>query len=188
MDFQGARASISVKNLAIECIVSEFYAPLYRFAVALADNQTEAADLTQETFLTLCKQAGQIREPEKIKLWLFTTLRRTFLKNLRTRRVRREVELEPRHQAESIIEPMAPRSVDVGAILNALSGLEADYRTILELFYIADCSYKEIAATLQIPMGTVMSRLWRGKEQLRDALTPKRSSAKYRDKVAAVEW
>ena len=166
-----------MKNLAIEQIVSELYGPLYRFAFALVDNQTEAADLTQETFLILCKRHQHIREPEKIKPWLFTTLRRTFLKTLRARRVCREVELEPRHHAEFAIQPMAPRSVDAEAILSALAGLEEEFRVILELFYIADLSYKEMANTLHIPIGTVMSRLSRGREHLRKALIEKTNAS-----------
>ena len=80
-----------VKNrLVIERVVFEFYAPLYRFALALANSETEAADLTQETFLILCKRRGQVREPDKIKSWLFTTLRRTFLQTLRRRHSRPE--------------------------------------------------------------------------------------------------
>jgi RNA polymerase sigma-70 factor, ECF subfamily len=161
-----------VKNrLVIEHVVSEFYMPLYRFALALAGSERDAADLTQETFLILCKHKDQVREPDKIKSWLFTTLRRTFLKTLQARRSRPEVELEPKHQALSTVEPTAPRSVDAAAILNALCGLKEDYRVVLELFYLGDLSYQEIATALRIPVGTVMSRLARGKEQLRGVVT-----------------
>jgi RNA polymerase sigma-70 factor, ECF subfamily len=159
-----------VKNLVIENAVAEFYAPLYRFALALVNNQAEAADLTQETFLILCKQRRQLRKPEKIKSWLFTTLRGTFLKAVRLKRVCREIELPPQHQVGAAGPPIAFRSVEAKAILNALGGLGEEFRVTLELFYIAELSYKEIANKLQIPIGTVMSRLSRGKEHLRDVL------------------
>jgi RNA polymerase sigma-70 factor, ECF subfamily len=139
--------------------------------LALAGSERDAADLTQETFLILCKHKGQVREPDKIKSWLFTTLRRTFLKTLQARHSRLEVELKPKQQALSTVDPTAPRSVDAGTILSALCGLKEDYRIVLELFCLGDLSYKEIATTLQIPVGTVMSRLARGKEQLSGALT-----------------
>jgi RNA polymerase sigma-70 factor, ECF subfamily len=170
---QGFRGSwaIPLKNhLVIERVVSELYAPVYRFALVLAESETEAADLTQETFLILCRQYKQVREPEKVRSWLFTTLRRLFFRTLRKRQSLPEVELNSQHQ-EPAVDPTGPRSVDAGAVLNALSELEEDHRAVLELFYIADFSYKEIASTLRIPMGTVMSRLARAKERLRGTLT-----------------
>jgi RNA polymerase sigma-70 factor, ECF subfamily len=138
--------------------------------LVLAESETEAADLTQETFLILCRQYEQVREPDKIKSWLFTTLRRMFFRTLRKRQARPEVELNAQHP-EPTVGPAGPRSVDAGTILSALSELEEDQRTVLELFYIADLSYKEISSTLKIPIGTVMSRLARAKERLRGAFT-----------------
>jgi RNA polymerase sigma-70 factor, ECF subfamily len=157
--------------LFIEKVVSEFYAPLYRFALALTHSEDEAADLTQETFLILCQRHEQVREPDRVKSWLFTTLRRAFFRTVRRRRSRPEVELNAREQLESTVDATGARSVDAQAILCALSELGEDSRTVLELFYIADLSYKEISATLQIPIGTVMSRLSRAKEQLRSVFT-----------------
>jgi len=169
--FPGALRVCSGENrLDIERIVSEFYAPVYRFALALTANEIEAADLTQEAFLILCKQHGQIREPEKIKSWLFTTLRRAFLKALRARKARPEVALKPEHQARSTVHSTVSRSLDASAILDAFCEVDENYRAVLELFYLADLSYKETAAALQLPIGTVMSRLSRGKEQLRRIL------------------
>jgi RNA polymerase sigma-70 factor, ECF subfamily len=168
--FRGSWAIPLKNHLVIERVVSELYAPVYRFALVLAESETEAADLTQETFLILCRQYKQVREPEKVRSWLFTTLRRLFFRTLRRRQVHPEVELNRQHQ-EPTGDPTGPRAVDAGAVLNALSELEEDHRTVLELFYIADLSYKEIADTLEIPIGTVMSRLARAKERLRGALT-----------------
>jgi len=165
-----------VKNcLVVESVVLELYGPVYRFALALAGSETEAADLTQETFLILCRQHEQVREPDKIKSWLFTILRRTFSRRLRRRHERPEVELKPNHQ-QLTVDPIGARAVDARAILSALSELEEDHRRALELFYIADLSYKEISTTLRIPVGTVMSRLSRGKERLRGALTKEKSA------------
>lgn len=168
LGFQGSWAIPLKNHLVIERIVSELYAPVYRFALVLAESETEAADLTQETFLILCRQYAQVREPDKIKSWLFTTLRRMFFRTLRKRQARPEVELDLQHQ-ELAVDSVGARSVDASTVLNALSELEEDQRTVLELFYIADLSYKEISSTLKIPIGTVMSRLARAKERLRSA-------------------
>ena len=68
------------------------------------------------------------------------------------------------------IESDALRSIDARTALAALAKIEESYRSAVELFYLADLSYKEISATLGVPIGTVMSRLSRGKEQLRRVL------------------
>lgn len=158
------------KKIDLQAIVSEHYAALYRFGLALAKNDNEAADLTQETFLILAKHQEKIREPESIKAWLFTTLRREFLRKIRTHAAHPEVELQPEQHEIPIIEPNALRSIDAKAALAALETVEESYRSALELFYLADLSYKEISAALGVPIGTVMSRLSRGKDQLRRAL------------------
>jgi len=158
-------------ELDLERIVSELYTALYRFAFALSRNETQAADLTQETFLILAKQQAQVRDITKIKSWLFTTLRREFLRGLRSQSTHPEVELKPEHQDELVADSGILKASDAATVMEALAGVDESYRMVLELFYLADLSYKEIAATLDIPIGTVMSRLSRGKEQLRTLLT-----------------
>jgi RNA polymerase sigma-70 factor (ECF subfamily) len=157
------------KKIDLEALVSEQYAALYRFALALAKNESEAADLTQQTFLALAKHQRQIREVGKVKTWLFTTLRREFLRNVREYTAHPEVEFRlEKHGAA--IESSVGRLVDFRSVLAALKTVEESYRSTLELFYLGNLSYKEISAALGIPIGTVMSRLSRGKQELRRTL------------------
>lgn len=170
-------------ELDLESIAFEQYSPLNRFAFALTRNETQAADLTQETFLILAKQHAKVRDVTKIKSWLFTTLRHEFLRSLRAQSSHLEVELEPGHQDKLVTEADIFQAADAATALKAMARVDEGYRTVLELFYQADLSYKEIATTLDIPIGTVMSRLSRGKEQLRTLLAktlapPVRFSAK----------
>ena len=158
------------KKIDLQAIVSKYYASLYRFGLALAKNESEAADLTQETFLILAKHEKQIREPERIKAWLFTTLRREFLRKIRIHTAHPEVEFQPEKHEIRAIKSDALRAIDGRTALAALAKIEERYRSAVELFYLADLSYKEISATLGVPIGTVMSRLSRGKEQLRRVL------------------
>lgn len=158
------------RELDLQRIVSELYSPVYRFAFALSRNETQAADLAQETFLILAKQQAQVRDITKIKSWLFTTLRREFLRGLRSQSSHPEVELKPEHQDELVADSRVLEASDAATVIEALARVDESYRVVLELFYLADLSYKEIAATLDIPIGTVMSRLSRGKEQLRTLL------------------
>jgi RNA polymerase sigma-70 factor, ECF subfamily len=157
-------------DLDLETVVSELYSPLYRFAFALARNEAQAADLTQETFLILSRQHARVRDVTKIKSWLFTTLRREFLRGLRSQSSHPEVELKPEHQDQLVSDSAVSQAIDAATVLEALAKIDESYRMVLELFYLADLSYKEIAANLDIPIGTVMSRLSRGKDQLRTVL------------------
>jgi RNA polymerase sigma-70 factor (ECF subfamily) len=157
------------ENLDLEAIVSEYYADLYRFGFALAKNESDAADLTQQTLLILAKHQKQIREMGKVKTWLFTTLRREFLRSVRERIAHPQVEFR-QEPHETAIESNALRFADSRCVLDALETIEESYRSTLELFYLGDLSYKEISVVLGIPIGTVMSRLSRGKQELRSAL------------------
>src|ERR1700720_5000767 len=76
-------------------IVDRFYGSLYQFAVRLTRSESDAADLVQETFFTLIQHLPQIRDLSTIKCWLFTTLRRNFLMEIRHRTKHREVEFLP---------------------------------------------------------------------------------------------
>jgi RNA polymerase sigma-70 factor (ECF subfamily) len=170
------RRSPEAVNIDLERIVADFYGSLYRFALALTRNHILAADLTQDTFLILAKRQTQIRDGTKIKSWLFTTLRRQFLQQLRSNESHPEVELKPEHYKKLVVDPTVFRSIDAGTILEALSRVNECYRTALELSYLDDLSYKEIGVVLGIPVGTVMSRLARGKEQLKSTLAKAGSS------------
>jgi RNA polymerase sigma-70 factor, ECF subfamily len=170
------RQSPEAVNIDLERIVADFYGSLYRFAVALTRNHILAADLTQDTFLILAKRQTQIRNGTKIKSWLFTTLRRQFLQHLRSNQSHPQVELKPEHYKKLVVDPTVFRSIDAGTILEALSRIDECYRTVLELSYLDALSYKEIGVVLGIPIGTVMSRLARGKEQLKSTLAKAGSS------------
>ena len=163
------RSNPVAKSVDLNAIVSEYYADLYRFALALAKNESDAADLTQQAFLALIKHHKQLREPGKVKTWLFTTLHREFLRNVRERTAHPHVEFRLQ-EYQTAIESNALRSADSRAVLAALAMVEESYRSTLELFYLGDLSYREISVVLGIPIGTVMSRLSRGKQELRRAL------------------
>jgi RNA polymerase sigma-70 factor, ECF subfamily len=159
------------RELNLQEIVSEFYGSVYRFALALSRSEAEAADLTQQTFLLLSRHVNQIRDPSKVKAWLFTTLRREFFRVIRRRTDHPEVEFNPDHHDAPAIDSTVVRSIDAQTILQAFNQIDPNYRAVLELFYLSELSYKEIADVLGIPIGTVMSRLSRGKAQLKVMLT-----------------
>ena len=144
---------------------------LYRFALSLSRNEADASDLVQNTFHTWASKGHQLRETARVKTWLFTTLYRHFLAHKRhaDRHVAvdniEEPLVEPAHIASSIVD-----SMDAALVQKALHELEDRYRAPVTLFYMQQHSYREIAEILEIPIGTVMSRISRGKAQLRERL------------------
>lgn len=154
-----------------EGLVSAHYEGLYRFALTLVRRGEEAADLTQETFYRYATKGSQLRDPSKAKSWLYTTLYRQFLMGRRRETRFPHIELTESQPDLPVVEPDLINKVDSAVVLEALTGLDEAYRAPLTLFYLGDHSYKEIAKILDIPIGTVMSRLSRAKNLLRTRLT-----------------
>ena len=145
------------------------YAPLYRFALSLSKSEADAADLTQQTFFLWASKGDQLRDRSKAKSWLFTTLYREFL-NRRRHEVRfPKVELEEVREEQMSISRNA-NEFDSAIVLQALHEVDEPFRAALTLFYVQQFSYREIAEVLEVPIGTVMSRLSRGKALLRQRL------------------
>src|SRR5213594_3947880 len=149
-----------------EQIVSQHYEPLYRFALSLARTEADARDLTQQTFYTWATKGHQLRDRSKVKSWLFTTLHREFL-NIRRRAARfQHVELSDANEDLPAVSPEVVNTLDAALLLEFLGQVKEPYRAALSLFYLEDYSYKEIADILEIPLGTVRSRISRGIAQL----------------------
>ncbi len=151
-------------------IVDCFYGPLYQFALRLTKSESDAGDLVQQTFFTLIQHLHQIRDHSRIKCWLFSTLRRNFLMEVRHRAKHREVEFLPDIHGLQTEYPSVWSTLDAPTVRRALLQVDDPFRTALELFYLKNLSYREIGDALEIPIGTVMSRLSRGKAQLKSIL------------------
>ncbi len=154
------------------------YQALYRFGISLSRDPHKAADLVQETFCIWAAKGGQLKDRSKAKTWLFTTLHREFLSQ-RRRASRFSDEPIDEESAAAVASPPedAERQMDGHRALELLGGLDETYRAPLALFYLQQHSYKEIAEILDVPIGTVMSRLSRGKDLLRKRMTAEPSSA-----------
>ena len=151
-------------------LVEEFYQPLFRFALSLTKAEPDAVDLVQQTFLRWGQKGHQLRDETKVKSWLFTTLHREFLGSKRRQTKFPHIDME---KAEAELPNIASNVVDkldADIVLEALQKVDDKFRSALALFYLKEHSYKEIASVLVIPIGTVMSRISRGKSQLRDVL------------------
>lgn len=152
-------------------LVDAHYAPLYRFALSLARREADACDLVQQTFFIWAKSGHTLRETAKAKTWLFTTLYREFLRGRRREGRQQSIEdLPPAAQDVPAETVDYARRLDAQQVVAALQEVDDVFRAPLTLFYLEDMSYQEIAEAVDVPIGTVMSRLSRGKAQLRAAL------------------
>jgi len=161
--------------LDFQKLVDLHYAALYRFAMSLTRAESDAADLVQETFLTWAAKGHQLREASKAKSWLFTTLHRRFLES--HRRTTRFPHMELTEAAEDLptIEPDMVNHLDGRGVLALLSQVDPQFRAAVALFYLEDYSYNEIAAILEVPLGTVKSRIARGLGQLKQLVLRERT-------------
>lgn len=161
-----------------EQLIDAHYQALYRFGMSLTHDSDKASDLVQETFCIWAAKGDQLKDRSKAKTWLFTTLHREFL-SLRRRSSRFSDDPIDEKAAAAIASPQddAERQMDGQRALELLLALEENYRVPLTLFYLQQHSYKEIAEIIDVPIGTVMSRLSRGKELLRKSMTAEASSA-----------
>jgi RNA polymerase sigma factor (sigma-70 family) len=161
-------------ELSFERLVELYYSPLYRFAMSLTRTETDASDLVQDAFLAWAAKGHQLRDKTKVKSWLFTTLHRRFLES--QRRMIRFPHLDMEQATEDLpsFEPNIVEQLDSQIVVQLLGKVEPQFQAAVALFYLEDYSYNEIAAILDIPLGTVKSRIARGLAQLRN-LVVKRS-------------
>lgn len=152
-------------------LVELFYESLYRYAFRLSGAEADARDLTQEAFCKAQAQFKQLRDRSRAKPWLFSILRNLYLHRLRTTKQHTTVPLDSIGELPETLPDRLPE-VDVEQLQTALSELPEVYRTPIILYYFEDFSYRDIAEQMDLPIGTVMSRLARAKGTLRQRLFP----------------
>ena len=158
---------------------------LFNLALNLTRNRKDAEDLVQETFLRAYRFFDSYKPGTHIKAWLFRILRNTFINRYRAAKIRpEEVDFEKIEGAyEKIVEedylqarrPPSPEeavmvSVPDEEIQQAMAALPEEYRTVVIMALVEEMSYKEIASAASVPLGTVMSRLHRGRKLLQKSL------------------
>ncbi len=153
----------------LQRLIDDHLDAVYRYAYRLTGAVQDAEDLTQQVFLLAQQRLDQLREVERARGWLCTILRNCFL------RMVQQTQPVPATNVglnmESVpAEDVSGRAVDSDELQAALDELPAEFRVVVAMYYFEDCSYREIAEKLDLPMGTVMSRLARAKGHLRAKL------------------
>jgi RNA polymerase sigma-70 factor, ECF subfamily len=154
--------------LDFQSLVELHYGPLYRFAMSLTRAENDACDLVQQTFLTWATKGHQLQDPSKAKSWLFTTLHRAYLASRRRGARFPHLEISQAEAELPNVEPDLVSRLDAQAVLALLGRVDEQFQAAVALFYLEDYSYDEIAAILEVPLGTVKSRIARGLRQLKE--------------------
>ena len=156
-------------NTSVQRLIDEHLDAVYRYAYRLTGTVCDAEDLTQQVFLLAQQRLDQLREADRARGWLFTILRNSFLKMVQQTQpvpatnVGMNLEMVPAKEESG-------QAVDSAELQAAIDELPAEFRVVVAMFYFEDCSYREISEKLDLPMGTVMSRLARAKGHLRSKL------------------
>lgn len=152
---------------------------LYRYALTLSRDRTNAEDLVQETYVRALSALDKLRNGNNIKSWLFIILRNIWLNQLRRPRVVLQMggadldEYPTDTHATTVADPhsLLISKIDQECVRQAIQQLPRDAQEIIVLREFEELSYQEIASVLGCPMGTVMSRLRRARSKLRILLS-----------------
>jgi RNA polymerase sigma-70 factor (ECF subfamily) len=166
-----------------EAAAMPYLDPLYNAAYRMARNPQDAEDLVQETYLKAYKYYDKFEEGTNLKAWLFKILKNTFINSYRKKQQAPpkadfadiEESFESIVRDDSGQQALTPEEELLEKVLDedvqrAIEELPHDYRMVVLLADLEGFSYKEIADILEIPVGTVMSRLYRGRRLLEEAL------------------
>ena len=182
---RGLRAGI---DEAYEELIQRFQQPVYSIVYRLLGNPNDSSDVVQDVFIKIFRSVGSFREQSSLRTWIYRIAvneahnhRRWF-----SRHCRREVSLENEREEQSSSLELAPdpgrspfdQALDSEhrqLIEQALTRINPTFRTAVLLRDIENLSYEEIAEILQLSLGTVKSRILRGREALRRELTQQRA-------------
>lgn len=164
------------RNREFETLALPLLEPLYNFAYWQAQNRDEAQDLVQETFAKALRGFSSFERGTNFKAWIFRILRNTFLTSRTGLRAMPMADVDDPAVEPVLVDPRSDpeelvlRASDRETLHRALEQLPAQYREVILLCDVEEMRYQEIADLLQVPIGTVMSRLARGRKRMRELL------------------
>jgi len=164
--------------VTFEDLAMPLFDQLYNFAHWLAQDRTEAEDLVQETYVKALKGFSSFQPGTNFRAWMYRILRNTFLTSRTGLKASATVPLDSDDSPELPAGPDTPETIlmeysQSRILQTAIESLPIHFREVLLLCEVEEMSYQEIAETLSIPMGTVMSRLSRARRALRESLQQK---------------
>jgi RNA polymerase sigma-70 factor (ECF subfamily) len=168
---EGQRSAVSISDQVFDGWVREYQRLLFGVAYWWTGSRTDAEELTQEAFFQAYRSRSSLRDIALVKGWLIGIMRNCHSQTRRKNRYGNDISLE-----EMPYEPEERKALDADtlALQQSLAKLEEHYRLPVVMFYFQDLSYSEIAIALDLPLGTVMSRLSRARKLLHESLDAKR--------------
>lgn len=155
---------------AFEAIVRSRIDAVYRLSLVILDDEADARDATQETFVAAWRRIASLRDADRFDAWLQRIAVNAARMTLRGRRRRRIREIPSNQLTAESHETAGPRSTDVERLGDAMERLSPDQRTILALHHLEGRGLDEIAEALRIPVGTAKSRLYTARRALEKAM------------------
>jgi RNA polymerase sigma-70 factor (ECF subfamily) len=172
-------SALPPQSATFEDLAMPLFDQLYNFAYWLAQNREEAEDLVQETYAKALRGFSSFQQGTNFRAWMYRILRNTFLTS-RTGLKAATVSLDDSEDPASLLptDPHTPETILIGQseqdlLRGAIDELPVHYREVLLLCEVEEISYQEIADTIAVPIGTVMSRLSRARAALRAAVSKK---------------
>jgi RNA polymerase sigma-70 factor, ECF subfamily len=148
-------------------LIEDHYEIVYRYAFRLSGEEADAEDLTQQTYLIAQSKLHQLKHPEAARSWLCSILRHLFFKSQSHGPT---ISLESVCEPEDALGEQLPPEFDSAALQQALNEIPEEFRNALVMYYLEELPCRRIAEVLDVPLGTVLSRLSRAREQLKRKL------------------
>jgi len=179
--FRRSRSEADTRRAAYEALLEPCWDPLWRYAYNSTNNSEDARDLLSETALEGFKSFGQFRGDTSFLRWMYRIMTTTHIDMLRRAKRHKAQSLEVLHEngstdlLEIVDESADPERIVLGPMLSepvhkALSALSDEFRAVVVLADMEQLDYSEVSDILQIPLGTVRSRLHRARSLLRKSL------------------
>jgi RNA polymerase sigma-70 factor (ECF subfamily) len=172
-------SGVGAQSDSFEELAMPLFDQLYNFAHWLTQDREEAEDLVQETYAKALRGFPSFQQGTNFRAWMYRILRNTFLTSRTGLKATMTVSLEAEEEggSELTVENETPEEIlmkrsSSELVQRAIEDLPVHFREMLLLCEVEEMSYQEIAETLSIPIGTVMSRLSRARKTLRDKLRP----------------
>jgi RNA polymerase sigma-70 factor (ECF subfamily) len=170
---------------AFEKLIAKYQSKVYTFAFAFTGSPDFAQDLAQEALVKVYKSLGSFRFQSAFSTWLYAIVRNTYLDAVKSRAGRERALEEPLTEREvaelhdfATAEERLLATESRRTVLRALRQVPVAYRTVVALADVQGLGYEEIAGALGVPVGTVKSRLKRGRDALKDVLFRQRAEDK----------